>query len=178
MWNAMALTRSSLVAIAIGTFATVAAVLSIVVTGDRGSIILLLGGLSLLTGLFVVPFMWWPIHQRRDLVLAPVHVVAEESGIALATETSSTRYDWTVFRRIRETSGAFVLDTGANVAILIAKRGVPEAEIENLRSLFVDVGTMPPPPTGLRRLRPLLGVVIGVAAIVLAVGASIVLEQR
>jgi hypothetical protein len=175
VWNAAALTRSSLLATSLGTFATVTAGLALVVAGDLLSIIVLLGGLSLLTGLFVVPFIWWPIHQRRDLVLAPVHVVADDQGITWETEASTARHDWTVFRRIRETSGAFLFDTGANVAMLLPKRGIPEADVERLRSLFVLRGVMPPKPSGLERLRPLVGVAVGLAAAVAVIAMPIVL---
>ena len=180
VWNAMAVTRSSLVTIAVGTFATATAVVTGILTGDRVLNLpllagLLLAGLSLLTGLFVVPFIWWPIHERRDLVLAPVHFVADEEGISLATETSTARHEWSVFRRIRETPGAFVLDTGANVGILVPKRGIAEPEIGRLRSLFVAAGTMTAEPSGLERWRPLLGVALGLIATLVAFGAPMVL---
>jgi hypothetical protein len=175
VWNTAAHFRSSLLATSLGTFTTVTATLALIVAGDLASIVILVGGLSLLSGLFVVPFIWWPIHERRDLALAPVHVVADDEGITWGTETSTARHDWTVFRRIRETSGAFVLDTGANVAMLLSKRDIAEADIERLRSLFALKGVIPPEPSGPERLRPFLGVAIGLAAAVVVIGMPIVL---
>lgn len=175
MWNAIAITRSSLISIALGTFATTSSILAIVVAGDTSSVFVLLGGLSLLTGVFVVPFVWWPIHQRRDLVLAPIDVVADERGLSFTTSTSTGRHDWSVFRRVRETSGAFIFDTGTNVAILIAKRDVPDGDVARLRSLLVATGTMRLSTTAAGRLRPLLGVAVGIGATAFIIVATILL---
>ncbi len=175
MWNAIAITRSSMVSTAIGTFATTSGLLATVLTGDISSVVVLLAGLSFLTGVFVVPFVWWPIHQRRDLVLAPVDVVADKSGVSFTTATSTGRHDWSVFRRVRETSGAFIFDTGTNVAILVAKRDVSERDVAGLRSLLVATGTMRPPTTGVDRLRPLLGVAVGIGATAFIVIGAILL---
>lgn len=175
MWNAIAITRSSLISIALGTFATTSSILAIVVAGDTSSVFVLLGGLSLLTGVFVVPFVWWPIHQRRDLVLAPIDVVADERGLSFTTSTSTGRHDWSVFRRVRETSGAFIFDTGTNVAILVAKRDVSESDVARLRSLLVATGTMRPTTSSADRLRPFLGVAIGIGATAFIIVSTILL---
>ena len=175
MWNAIAITRSSMVSTAIGTFATTSGLLATVLTGDISSVVVLLAGLSFLTGVFVVPFVWWPIHQRRDLVLAPVDVVADKSGVSFTTATSTGRHDWSVFRRVRETSGAFIFDTGTNVAILIAKRDVAERDVAGMRSLLVATGTLRPTTTGVDRLRPLLGVAVGIGATAFIVIGAILL---
>ena len=175
MWNAIAITRSSMVSTAIGTFATTSGLLATVLTGDILSVVVLLAGLSFLTGVVIVPFVWWPIHQRRDLVLAPVDVVADKSGVSFTTATSTGRHDWSVFRRVRETSGAFIFDTGTNVAILIAKRDVAERDVAGMRSLLVATGTLRPTTTGVDRLRPLLGVAVGIGATAFIVIGAILL---
>ena len=178
MWNAIAITRSSMVSTAIGTFATTSGLLATVLTGDISSVVVLLAGLSFLTGVFVVPFVWWPIHQRRDLVLAPVDVVADKSGVSFTTATSTGRHDWSVFRRVRETSGAFIFDTGTNVAILILKRDVAERDVAGMRSLLVATGMLRPTTTGVDRLRPLLGVAVGLGAVGLVIIGAILLGPR
>jgi hypothetical protein len=176
MWNAIAISRSSLVLISVGTFATTTSALAIVLAGDTVSVLFLLVGLSLLSGVFSVPFMWWPIHRRRDLVLAPVDVVADEGGISFATATSSARHGWSVFRRVRETPRAFLFDTGVNVAILLAKRGIADGDVEALRSLLHKTGTLQSAPSGVDRLRPLLGVAIGLGAAGLVILGPLVIS--
>jgi hypothetical protein len=175
LWNAAAVMRSSAVTTAIGTFGTATAAPAIVLLGDIASIFLLLGGLSFLTGVFVVPFMWWSIHQRRDLVLAPVQVVADEAGISFTTATTTARHDWSVFRRVRERPGAFLFDTGVNVALLIATRDVADRDVRRLRSLLVATGTLRPQASGTDRLRLLVGVAVGLGAAALSIFGPLVL---
>jgi YcxB-like protein len=176
--SAVVLTRWSLFSSAAGTFACVNALFAIVVTGDRLSILFLLLGLSFLTGVFIVPFAWWALHQRRDLVLAEVEVLADDAGITLTTAASTGRHDWSVFRQVRETSGAFVLDTGAGAAVLIVKRGADAASIEGLRRLLIAAGKVP--PDGRRRdlRRTVFGVAIGLAATAVLIGSAILFGPR
>jgi hypothetical protein len=172
--NSMALTRSSMFATALGTFGTVTGFLALAVAGDAFGLIPLIGGLAFVTGLFSVPFVWWAIRQRRDLVLAPVHVIADDDGITWETDAFTTRHDWKVFRKVREMRGGFLLDTGANVAMLLSKRGIDDGDIERLRALFIAKDVMPE-RSGTEWLRPLLGGALGVIAALSAIWLPVLL---
>lgn len=163
LWNTAALMRRSGVSIVVGTFATAVSSVAIVL-GDRSGILFLVMGLSFLTGLFVVPFVWWGIRQRRDLVLASIDVEANAQGLSLTTTQGGSHQDWSVFRKASETSRAFMLDTGAGAVMLITKRGVDAADVDTFRNLLVQGGLLPARRTAIQRLRPLLWVAIGLAA--------------
>ena len=159
--NAAAYMRRTGIALLFGTFATVSSILGLVLAGDATSLIFLLLGLSFLSGVFAVPFVWWSVRRRRDLVLAPLDVVADEEGIGVTASYGSSRHAWSVYRRVRETDRAFLLDMGTGSAAMITKRGVPDTDVAAFRALLVRVGVLAT-PGGLRRyLRPLVWVAVG-----------------
>ena len=164
--------RRSAPSLVIGTFMTASAVVAIVL-GDRLSFLWLVLGISILTGLFAVPIVWWVIHRRRDLILAPVDVEANADGITITSSQASAHQEWSVYRRVRETSRAFLLDTGVGTAVLLTKRGIEPAEIEAFRSLLARAGILAPQPAALGRLRPLLWVAVGLIA-----AAALILGPR
>lgn len=158
----------------LGTFGVATSLFSLLIVGDPVALVILIGGVALLSGTFIVPFVWWSIHQRRDLVLAPIEVVADASGLSVATATTTGRHDWSVFRRVRETSGAFLFDTGAGTAILLSKRGVAEADLTRLRLLLVRSGTLDFPQGG-DWSRRITGVVIGLGLTAVVIALPILL---
>jgi len=163
LWNAAALLRRSAVGLVVGTFTT-AASLILIALGDLPSAIMLAFGLALLSGTFAVPFVWWSIRQRRDLILAPVEVVADRDGISLASTVANAHQNWSFYRRARETSRAFLLNTGAGGVVPITKRGMDEAEVAAFRGMLQRVGLLAPLSLS-ERLRPLLWVAVGLVVV-------------
>jgi hypothetical protein len=170
-WQSVAVMRRSAFSLAVGTFMTATSLVAIVL-GDRSSVVVLLVGLSLLSGLFAAPFVWWTIRQRRDLVLSPVTVEADSAGLSLTSVQATTQLRWPVFRRARETKRAFQLDTGAGAVVVVHKRGVAEADIGAFRGLLTVNGLIrgPNPRT---RLRPLVGVAVGLIGAVVLIGGVV-----
>ena len=166
--NAAAMMRRSAVTLVIGAFATTVAAITLYL-GDLVGLFLLVAGLSMLTGLFMVPFVWFAIRQRRDLVLASVDVEADADGLTMTTARASSRQAWSVYRDVRETSRAFLLNTGAGAAILLAKRGMDADQVSAFRDLLARVGLIRPQST-FDRVRPALwvalGAILGVSLIV------------
>lgn len=174
--NAMAVARSSVSMIAVGTFATAVSIVGLAVgIVEPFTPILLFGGVTILTGAFIAPFVWWAIRQRRDLVLTPMEVVAAGDGLSLSTRLSRARYEWSVFRRARETSQAFLLETDTNAALMLPKRGASDAEVQGLRRLLAHLGLLDSAP-GTRLNRRLAGVALGLAAAVVTIGLPIILR--
>lgn len=173
VWNAASLMQRSRFAMVVGGFNTTLAALGLV-RGDVVSVILLLLGLSFLTGLFVAPFVWWAIRQRRELVLAPVTFTADVGGLDIESSVSHGRQDWSVYRRANETDRAFVLDTGIGAAVVITKRGLAPASIHALRALLARVGLGRTTPDPLGSLRQVGWIIVGVAgAAFIALGPRI-----
>lgn len=109
---------------------------------DLFSVVPIAFGLALITGAFAVPFVWYGIRRRRDLLLAPLHVSADREGISITGPTSTARQQWSTYKRVREVPTAFLLDTGAGANLMIAKRGPDPEVIERFRSLLADVGLL------------------------------------
>jgi hypothetical protein len=171
LWNASSLMRGSAFSLTIGTFVTVTAAVAFVL-GDLFSLVFLLLGLSFLTGTFAAPFILWSIWRRRDLVLAEMEVRADDGRIAYRTAISATTQAWSVYRRARETSRAFLLDTGAGVAVLLSKRGMSPVDVAGLRAILTRNGLLVPVGR-LARLRPMAFVTLG-----LVIAAGLILGPR
>ena len=169
--NAMAFTRRSAVAQTLGSFAVVTSIVGFVLLGEPVVLLMLLFGLSFLTGAFSVPFVWWAIRRRRDLVLAPVEVDADAEGLSLTASYATSRQSWSVYRRVRETERAFVMDTGAGPGAIITKRSVAPADLEAFRALLLRVGLLRVTRGARDLVRPIFWISLGaVAALALSLG--------
>jgi hypothetical protein len=175
IWHQAELARRAAPLIVLGTFVTVTSAITLVL-GDATSIIGLLLGLSLLSGLFAAPFVWWAVRQRRDLLLAPVTYEIDDEGISMTTSSSTARSVWSVFRRARETRRAFVLDTGAGAAIVLLKRPMGPEVVESVRERLRRRGLLLE-PTLVRRMRPLVWVGVGLLAVAVVFGGSLYLAN-
>jgi hypothetical protein len=151
------------VPLAFATVITVASVVSF--QGDLVSLLFVLMALSFLSGFVVAPIVWWSIHRRPDLVLAPIDVEADTDGLTRISSQATRRDTWSAYRRVRETSRGFLLDSGVGPVEQITKRGVGREDIEAFRALLGAVGLLKP-ATMLDRLRPLLWVALGLAVAV------------
>lgn len=159
-----ALARRSLVSLAFAGFITGGGLVAII-NGDPLGVLMIVFGVSLVTGIYVVPFVWLMARRRADLVLAEVDVVADATGFTMTTAVSTTRLAWSVYRRVRETGDAFLFDSGLGRTVFILKRGADQQQLHALRALL-DATELRPRRAG--RLRPNL-----VAAAVLALGVGV-----
>jgi len=159
--NAMAQWRRSGLFVGFGTFAITAGVLGLAL-GDLFGAISVIVGLLVLTGLPVGAMVWMSIRRRGDLMLAPLDIEADGSGIAYSMSQARARQEWSIFRRARETSRAFVLDSGVAPTI-ISKQGLDPSQVDGFRTLLVRAGLFESPPR-FERLRLVLWAVIGLAA--------------
>ena len=162
--NSMSFMRRSAIALTIGTFAVVTSLVDFVLGADPVVLLLLLLGLSFLTGAFAAPFVWWSIRRRRDLLLAPVEIDADAEGLTLTASYATSRQAWSLFRRVRETGRAFVMDIGTGAGAIITKRGVSPADVESFRAMLVRVGLLQVSRGFRDVVRPLAWVSIGVVA--------------
>jgi len=169
---AMAAGRRSDSLFAIGVALLVPAIGSLLVGDPISFAIWSLVGLSCLTGIFNVPFAWWALRSRPDLVGQEVEDVIDAHGIVETTPKTNARADWSLYREVFESSDAFHLSTGSGYGF-IPKRAFEPAEIEAFRRLLNDHGLVRPS----RRLRRLVTTIV-VVALVVAFGAATVLVGR
>ncbi len=167
--NAMAASRGSTSTVAVGTFAATVGVVTLVLATDLPLAWAppLVFGLAMLTGTFTVPFVWWTIRRRRDLILAPMEVTADAEGVELTSAVASGRQAWSIFRRARELPSAFLFETGTSLAMSIPTSGAPPAELEAFRVLLADVGLLRSTDGGDLR-QTLIGTAIGLVAAIVA----------
>jgi ADP-ribose pyrophosphatase len=97
-------------------------------------------GLSFLTGLFTVPFAWFAVRRRRDLVEQPIKLVADATGISQTTPFAQGHLAWPTFARVREIGNWFFLDTGTGASQIIPKRVLSPEELATFRKLIADAG--------------------------------------
>jgi YcxB-like protein len=163
--NATALVRGSGATLALGTFMTATGIVGLAL-GDRlGSALVLVFGVLFLSGLLLVPFVWWSIRQRRELVLAPITIEADTEGLTVSASFATSKQSWTMYRRARETSRGFLLDIGTGASVMIAKRGIAGADILAFRELLRRAGLLTTASLA-RRLRPLVWIAVGLLATV------------
>ena len=97
-------------------------------------------GLSFLSGLFTVPFAWFAVRRRRDLVEQSIQMVADASGISQTTPFGQGHLAWPIFARVREIGSWFFLDTGTGASQLIPKRALSPEDLAIFRKLIADAG--------------------------------------
>jgi hypothetical protein len=135
-------------------------------TGNLVSAVFALLGLAMATGAYCVPFTWFAVRRRADLLLSDVDVCADLVGLTIKTRTMTSSQEWSVYRRVTELREGFVFDSRSAVRALVVKRGAEATELAALRTLLESKGLRPQVRSRLR------SAVIGIAAF--SIGALIV----
>ena len=160
------LTQQSVPSVAFGTLLAAMSVIPIL-GGDLFGIVALLFGLSLLTGVYCLPFIWWAIRKRSDLLLSRQELTADIHGIRIATPTTTTEQTWPTFRRVREITNVFLLDYGTGANAMIPKRALDAPTAEQFRGLVRSVSILERPSRWRNLVRGIaLGALLAVASVV------------
>jgi ADP-ribose pyrophosphatase len=105
-------------------------------------ILLTLFAISLVTGLFIVPFVafaWW---RRRDLLRQPTRLIATRDGVDYRNAMVQSHLSWPTFTRLRETSRFFLLETGIQT-LFLPKRALGPDQLGTFRRLLAEAGFGP-----------------------------------
>ena len=97
-------------------------------------------GLSFVTGLFVVPFAWFGVRRRRELIEQSIQLDADTTGIGQTSPFGRSHLAWQTFARVREIGDWFFLDTGTGASQLVPKRVFTPADLATFRKLIADAG--------------------------------------
>ncbi len=135
------MTRQSVGSVAIGAFLTGIAIIPIL-NGDLPSWVTLLFGLSLVSGLYCLPFIWWGIRRRHDLLFAEHELHADSDGIDVTTPLTKVHQAWPTFRRVRELSNLFLLDYGTGANAIVPARAFDLETTARFRALVVREGKL------------------------------------
>jgi ADP-ribose pyrophosphatase len=104
-------------------------------------VLLVLGG-GLATGALSVPFVALTVRRRPDLMLAPTTVRFGRDGVDYESPRGHSQLRWDVYRRIRESSRFFFLETGVNV-FLLPKRAFDPEGLTTFRRIAAEAGFGP-----------------------------------
>jgi hypothetical protein len=168
------MSRQSIGMVAFGTVASGMTVIPIL-NGDLSGIPILVFGLSLLTGVYCLPFIWWAIRRRSDLLLSRHDLAADAAGIRISTAMTTSQQSWPTFRRVRELSNVFLLDYGTGASAMVPKRALDTSTAERFRDLLRSVGLFEQPGRWTNFLRGIgLGalVLVGFAAVVVVLSSG------
>ncbi|MGH9419846.1 MAG: hypothetical protein ACRD3J_07735, partial [Thermoanaerobaculia bacterium] len=101
--------RSSVGTVAFGTALLILGIFDLVLPQDPVASLLILAGLALMSGYYIVPFIWWSAHRRPDLLLGAHELTADVSGLRIKTATTSIEQEWSTFRDVREQPADFIM---------------------------------------------------------------------
>jgi ADP-ribose pyrophosphatase len=135
------LSRHSRGAVLFGAVLTVMSLFALYIGVDiSGWLLTLIFGILIVTGLFPVPFAWFAVRRRRELIEEPVDVVVDASGVARRSPSSQSHVSWDAFVRVREIGGWFFLDTGAGANYPVPKLAFSPEDLAAFRKLIADAG--------------------------------------
>ncbi len=97
-------------------------------------------GLLVVSGLFIVPVVWFGLRRRRDLVEAPKRIVIDSSGITQSDSFGQSHVRWQLFVRIRELGDWFFLGYGTGASIYVPKRAFSPEDLALFRKLIAEAG--------------------------------------
>ena len=123
----------------------------------------LLLGLSLVTGVFGIPFFWFTIRRQPGLIGARIEDDIDGSGIHERTPLIDAKLAWDLYREVVEARSIVYLVSATGVGFLPKRAFTPE-QLKAFRSL-VAAKRLGPRPRILRR--------IAVTVVVFAVLAAI-----
>jgi hypothetical protein len=97
-------------------------------------------GLLVITGIFTLPFAWYALRKRRELVEQPTTLVLDATGLTFGSSFGQSHLGWSLYARIREVSDWFFFDTGAGVNVMIPKRVFSPTDLAEFRRILAEAG--------------------------------------
>jgi ADP-ribose pyrophosphatase len=114
-----------------------------VLMGDLLSVVGLLIGLALATGLAVAPFAWWQFRKRPDLIGATTNLTADAGGMEIDSPLAQGHVAWSTFRRVHDAGGCLLFDSAAGSVMVVPKRAFSPSELAALYRLLDRNGLLP-----------------------------------
>jgi len=121
-------------------------------------------GLLIITGLIAIPFIWWAVRRRKDLLLSRRQLTVDGSGIRIVTPITNVEQTWSTFRTVREQFDGFVLDYGTGASLLIPTRAFAKSDLDTFRLLADQAGKLDTSP---RWRSTVVGALLGAGMVIL-----------
>ncbi len=84
----------------------------------------------------------WAWRRGPDVAKAEMRLEADSAGVRMALPMSSSVSDWSMFRRIRITPEAFILDFGTGSDTFVPQRALTRDQAAALRDLAEAAGVL------------------------------------
>jgi ADP-ribose pyrophosphatase len=118
-----------------------------VVTLLGGNVLLalpvLVVGLAGLFGVVSVPFVWFRLRRRPELLGGTSSIAADDVGLRYDSPFGSGVYPWAAFRRVREVDGFLFFDTGVGASLFVPLSAFRVEALSHLRRLLLAAGFSP-----------------------------------
>lgn len=111
--------------------------------GDGASLVLVIFGVALASGLYCVPFILWAARRRPDLLLGQHEVRIDAEGVTVTTATTSARQGWATFKRLRQLTDVILLDYGTGANALLPLRAFDRDSLARFRQFAGERYTTP-----------------------------------
>ena len=95
---------------------------------------------AILTGVFIVPFVWFQTRRRPEVFREPWELEVDARGLRFRTPLAAGVYPWSAFTRIRERSGFIYLESGMGVAQVIPVAALEGDAYDTFQRLARDAG--------------------------------------
>jgi ADP-ribose pyrophosphatase len=138
----MITTRRSIVAKVIGVLGMALGLFAFVNGLTVEAIVLLLLGGGLATGALSVPFVALTIRRRPDLMLPQTTASFSRDGVGYESPRGRSQLRWDVYRRVRESSRFFFLESGVQTWYL-PKRAFDAGQLATFRRIVAEAGFGP-----------------------------------
>jgi hypothetical protein len=135
-------TRRSNLMRATGAGMVVLASVGALTVGDPVSVVMIVVGLSIVTGWFASPFVWYQARRRPDLVGAEWRLTADDNGLRVASAQVNGSNLWSAFRVVHETREFFFLDTNSGLNLVIPKRVFSPTDLASFYRLLGGHGLL------------------------------------
>lgn len=134
--------RHSRFASAMGGYFLATAAITILLWGDRTSVVILLAGVLFLSGYLPAALGLIAFWRRRSLFTREVVIKADRNGVRWSRAGAKSDADWSTFRRVRDLPTAFILHIGTGGGTIVPKRAFDADSLERFRALARGAGVL------------------------------------
>ena len=98
--------------------------------------------LGFVTGVIPGALTMFMAGRRPDILTMEQHVVIDAAGVRMSSERASSTATWAMFRRVRETGSAFLLDFGTGAMTFVPKRALDFEQRAAVREIAARAGKL------------------------------------
>jgi hypothetical protein len=133
--------RHSMTAAAFGAFMIISGTLG-AMFGDLVSILILLLGIGILTGLLPGAVMTVMVRRRAAAFLRPITLEIDGAGVTTTMPGSAGRTAWSLFRSVRVSGSTLLFDYGTGASFIAPRRAFDPGRLDLFRQLARAAGVL------------------------------------